>query len=395
MDAHVATPHTSAAAPRGLALLGAGASPADCSTVAARQRLAWAYVWREWVDGEVATVAAAGWALAARAVCDADVARFLPSAAVAARAHAEQEGSSTVTPIAMLRALRRQPGWTTYRAHVAAADGWRNHLGEAGSDNTSRCMSIWSALWRLGLLPRARECADGGGGGGPAAAARPLCVWVLGAQKGKEGGSAPDSARVFELLRVLLGWEGVRALHLVLGGPEVGFAAAQGHISEAMDCAPPRTPTVGGGGGACGCTLSVQYAVGLFHELGAAARARQLPAPALVACFQPGLWGYASWEPSIRAVSERARAPSSSSPAICAPRPSDPPGSGGVGSFAGAQLPLPELLPPGCGRWRWWTCRCCMGRGCPRAEAEGHRCCSRATAGRRRTTTVASWRSGD
>ena len=32
----------------------------------------------------------------------------------------------------------------------------------------------------------------------------------------------------------LVGWEGVRALHLVLCGPEVGFAAAQGHISEGM-----------------------------------------------------------------------------------------------------------------------------------------------------------------
>ena len=52
------------------------------------------------------------------------------------------------------------------------------------------------------------------------------------------------------------------------------------------------------GTGHCrGCGLRVEYLQGLYHEL------RSSPPEAdLVACFQPGIWGYASWQPTIRTV---------------------------------------------------------------------------------------------
>jgi hypothetical protein len=177
----------------------------------------------------------------------------------------------------------RAPG----AAGWAAAEGLAAELGipqpggGEGDDAASRSLTVWLGAWRLGLLPRTTT----------------LCVYVLGAQERKEGSSPGATARVFELLRRLLARDGVTSLHLVLCGPEVG-------------CASSRATTVGSPPAVAGerCELTVQYLHGLYHEA-VSSPPFPLPAADLSVCFQPGLWGYASWEPTIQHALQQLGAP--------------------------------------------------------------------------------------
>ena len=151
--------------------------------------------------------------------------------------------------------------------------------GGDGDDAASRSMTVWLGAWRLGLLPRETS----------------LCVYILGAQEGKEGGSPAATAKIFALLRRLFAWEGVASLHLVLCGPEVG-------------CASSAATVVAAAPGGESCELTVQHCSGLFHDL-ADSPPFPLRAPHMCVCFQPGLWGYESWEPTIRYALEGLGAP--------------------------------------------------------------------------------------
>jgi len=56
------------------------------------------------------------------------------------------------------------------------------------------------------------------------------------------------------------------------------------------------------------CELTVQYLNGLYHQL-VHDSPFPLPVAHLSVCFQPGLWGYDSWEPTVRHVLEKLGAP--------------------------------------------------------------------------------------
>ncbi len=203
-------------------------------------------------------------------------------AEVAARAAAERDSPRG----AALRALRRTPGVGVLLAHGPAMG---LSVGASGCDDSvSRSLTIWFALWRLGLLPQKHE----------AGTVRPVRVAVLGAQAAKEGNTPADTAAVFEVLRQLLQLSGVVALELLLCGPEVGTATAPLVAVEAEGPAAPRVATDGSVVGKCRCcTLGVEYLQGLYHEVQSSP-----PTADLVVCFQPGIWGYASWQPTIRSV---------------------------------------------------------------------------------------------
>lgn len=229
---------------------------------AARQRLALAAACERWAlpADRVHAVAAAS--------------ALPPSAAVLARAAAED--AATGGALAAVRALRCTPGAAALLEHGVCVGA------RECDDSVSRSLTIWLALWRLGLLPR--RCGAEG----------PLRVLVLGAQAGKEGNSPALTATHFQVLRQLLGWSGVTALELLLCGPEVGT---------------PTAPPVAVGSGVdqehqqpdahlgCSSAVTVEYLQGLYHEVGPSP-----PVADLVVCFQPGIWGYASWEATVKAV---------------------------------------------------------------------------------------------
>jgi hypothetical protein len=192
-----------------------------------------------------------------------------------------------------LRALRCSPGLGVLLQHGPEL---RLRIGPGGCDDSvSRSLTVWLALWRLGLLPP-RYGTE-----------RPLRVAVLGAQAAKEGNSPARTAAVFGVLRQLLHLSGVAALDLLLCGPEVGTPTAPPvaiEDDEEEGC----------------CLLRVEYLQGLYHEViqvqaapgaagggggGGASQQQQqrLRHEAdLIVCFQPGIWGYDSWQPSIQAA---------------------------------------------------------------------------------------------
>ena len=222
----------------------------------ARRRLALAVSWQR--------RGCAGWAALAERAC-----HLVPEPSVALATRAASERSAAA--MSALRALRRSPGAEALQAHAAALQ-----LAPACDDSLSRSLTIWLALWRLGLLPR--RCS----------AEAPLRVLILGAQAHKEGASPEQTALVFQALRRLLGHSGVEELHLLLCGPEVGRATAP----------PAAAPDPAGAEDQPACALTVEYVRGLWHEAAAAAPAARATADAVV-CFQPGVWGYSSWRPTI------------------------------------------------------------------------------------------------
>lgn len=217
-----------------------------------------------------------------------------PLAEVSARAAAERDSPRG----AALRALRRSPGILALLRHGPEL---QLSLGPNGCDDSvSRSLTVWLALWRLGWLPQRHECG----------VARPLRVAVLGAQAAKEGNTPARTAAVFEVLRQLLHLSGVPTLDLLLCGPEVGTATAplvaveplepqsrrEEQAKDRAEC-PPLPEDESATDSCRGCALRVEYLQGLYHE------AQSSPPEAdLIVCFQPGIWGYDSWQPTIRAV---------------------------------------------------------------------------------------------
>lgn len=211
-------------------------------------------------------------------------------AEVGARAAAERNSLRG----AALRSLRRRPGIGVLLAHGPELG---LSVGASGCDDSvSRSLTIWFALWRLGLLPQRHETG----------AVRPVRVAVLGAQAAKEGNTPAGTAAVFEVLRQLLHLSGVVALDLLLCGPEVGTATAplvavelaeaqQRRVERAGDTEAPRVAS--DASKCCCCALRVEYLQGLYHEVQSSP-----PTADLIVCFQPGIWGYASWQPTIRSV---------------------------------------------------------------------------------------------
>lgn len=203
---------------------------------------------------------------------------------------------------AAIHAWRRKPGWTSMEAdssaHTAAVS-IAIHSTDSDSDSASRCLTIWQAMWRLGILPvRTSQCPSAGN----ESTGRLLCVYILGAQAEKEGRNPDHSQRIFGKLQTLLGWNDPPEsglpleLRLVLCGPEVGTvlhvepAASEGIHGHSDDCTAQGR-----------CKLTFQYIPGYFHEVSPDILAA-LPAPDLVVCFQPGFWGYESWELTVRTV---------------------------------------------------------------------------------------------
>jgi hypothetical protein len=178
--------------------------------------------------------------------------------------------------------------WSSSTLHSGAVDASASRRLTSGAvdDSASRSLTIWLGARRLQLLQ-------------PGTAG--LCVYVFGAQEAKEGSDLASTARVFGLLRRLLAAEGVSSLHLVLCGPEVGCASSRATVVEAESL-----PRLAGEPDELACELTVQYLHGLYHE---AVKRFPLPAAQLAVCFQPGLWGYDSWEPTVRQALQELDAP--------------------------------------------------------------------------------------
>ena len=60
----------------------------------------------------------------------------------------------------------------------------------------------------------------------------------------------------------------------------------------------PDPAAAGGAEDQPACALTVEYVRGLWHEAAAAMPDARATADAVV-CFQPGVWGYSSWRPTI------------------------------------------------------------------------------------------------
>ncbi|CAE7215888.1 MSS51 [Symbiodinium sp. KB8] len=124
----------------------------------------------------------------------------------------------------------------------------------------SRALTLTAALGRLGV---------------PARAERRLTIHVLGASFREEGSDLIATSAVFApLLSVQM---------LLVGPTAVGLVAADDET---------RLPT--------GLLLETRHRQGLYHEVSFEPHWD----PDLVCAFQPGFYGYDSWEPSIRRVLE-------------------------------------------------------------------------------------------
>lgn len=183
--------------------------------------------------------------------------------------------------------ISAEGGWAAFERLCASQPSFT--AGALAEDAASRSLTLWLGLTKLGLLPRPHERS------------RSLCVYVLGAQGSKEGAGPEASARIFALLRRLLACDGVSALHMVFCGPEVGC-----YESTAPQAAGAPLPPCAG----CedDCVLTVQYVYGLYHHA-IACPSFPLPTADLAVSFQPGFWGYDSWEPTVRSVVHDLRVP--------------------------------------------------------------------------------------
>ncbi|CAK0854578.1 unnamed protein product [Prorocentrum cordatum] len=208
---------------------------------------------------------------------------------------------------AVLVSIGASGPWAPYQVSVDAA---------AAADRGSRARTLQLSLERLGLL-------SGRGAQGPLRPRRrpgELTVHVAGAQWREEGGCAAEVAEVFgELLaRLASGADGVghvpepsvlrayrrlgacyrmlfcpgsdhnllalaRSVRIALVGPSAVRGAGAGAAAEEVAV------------GSCG--LEVLHRGDLYHE---AALAGPWAEPDVTIAFQPGIWGYDSWEPSVR-----------------------------------------------------------------------------------------------
>eukprot|EP00439_Symbiodinium_sp_Y106_P043802 s5165_g5.t1 len=132
----------------------------------------------------------------------------------------------------------------------------------------SRALTLTAALGRLGVAPRATGAAE-----------RRLTIHVLGASFREEGSDLIATSAVFApLLSVQMLLVGPTAL-----GPSDKPVAADDET---------RLPT--------GLLLETRHRQGVYHEVSF----EPCWDPDLVCAFQPGFYGYGSWEPSIRRVLE-------------------------------------------------------------------------------------------
>ncbi|CAE7512019.1 MSS51 [Symbiodinium sp. CCMP2456] len=139
--------------------------------------------------------------------------------------------------------------------------------------SASRALTLTAALGRLGI---------------PACAERRLTIHVLGASFREEGSDLIATSAVFAPLFSVLKDKELDKVQMLLVGPT---ALGPSDKSVAADDE-TRLPT--------GLLLETRHRQGLYHEVSFEPRWE----PDLVCAFQPGFYGYGSWEPSIRRVLE-------------------------------------------------------------------------------------------
>jgi len=152
----------------------------------------------------------------------------------------------------------------------------------------SRSRTVFLALKRLGLLDAGRQS---------------LTLHIAGATWREEGGSSMQVFLVFtELLRGLDSEAEVSIdlLRLALVGPSCCAPSRE----SAGDTNPPQTPTASLSVGRC--CLEVKHIPELYHD---AHFDGPWDKPDAVFAFQPGLWGYAAWTPSVERILHQLRTP--------------------------------------------------------------------------------------
>lgn len=168
-------------------------------------------------------------------------------------------------------------------------------LQPADRDQHSRSFTTLAALQRLGFLNDKEPCGPSPQGISqpePSTTAGPrrdsLMLHFVGASPREEGGSLAETCIIFaELVARLSSDHGITQMWLLLVGPAYTnpgpwTATAQGEVLS----------TVRGG-----CTITARHIPGLYHEVPLEGLWAE---PDAVVAFQPGIWGYDSWEPTAR-----------------------------------------------------------------------------------------------
>mmetsp|Transcript_31019 Transcript_31019/g.65825 ORF Transcript_31019/g.65825 Transcript_31019/m.65825 type:complete len:247 (+) Transcript_31019:79-819(+) len=147
-------------------------------------------------------------------------------------------------------------------------------LSASDRDRCSRAYTLIAALAKLGIEDSRTA----------------LTIHIVGATSREEGGCASETVSIFKDALQLLGEAGVQRITLVLVGEAFRGQKIPIHESAAVES----------------CHVDCMYVAGLYHEVNLVGPLAKADA---VISYQPGIWGYESWGPSVKRALDDFEAP--------------------------------------------------------------------------------------
>ena len=181
---------------------------------------------------------------------------------------------------------------------AGAAEGWTEE--EASQPHSTRQLSrsrtICAAIDRAARMTSSHRQQ-------PVSAEGCCCVHILGADIQGEGQTEAETLLVFDDLFAACERRSYVAVDLFLVGPNIPpqLAGQEFHFERTAKST-FRKANAAAGEGSSGrqanatCQIRLRYSSDLYHDCGAQV---QNPAPALLVCFNAGVWGYDDWLPTL------------------------------------------------------------------------------------------------